>query len=80
MGDAKSGIDSVKEELGWLKVLFAVFAAVDASVIAWISQNYLGADRFVLVLAGMGALAATMVLLWLNYAAYRNIRALKSFG
>ena len=33
-------LDSAKEELGWLKVIFAVFAAAEASLIAWAAQAY----------------------------------------
>jgi hypothetical protein len=31
-----SRLDSAKEELGWLKVVFAVLVAIDASLIAWL--------------------------------------------
>ncbi|HET7362047.1 MAG TPA: hypothetical protein VFJ70_00605 [Burkholderiales bacterium] len=78
MESAKSAAESIKEELGWLKVLFAVLAAVDAPLIAWFSQNYTKADRVVLVVAGVMAMAATGSLLWLNHAAYRKIRELKA--
>ncbi|HZE59956.1 MAG TPA: hypothetical protein VE085_05325 [Burkholderiales bacterium] len=47
-------VDSAKEEVGWLKVLFAVLAAVDAPLIAWISQtsNAIGSDLYLLAVAG----------------------------
>jgi hypothetical protein len=73
----KGAADGVKEELGWLKVLFAVLAAVDAPLIAWISQNYTRADRIVLVPAAVVAIAAAAYALWINYAVYRKIGALK---
>jgi hypothetical protein len=78
MGDVKGAADAIKEELGWLKVLFAVLAAADAPLIAWFSQSYTKADRVVLVAAGVMAIAATGSLLWLNHAAYRKIRELKA--
>jgi hypothetical protein len=78
MGNANSNIDSLKEELGWLKVLFAVSAAVDASLMSWISQNYSRAERLVFVLASLSAIVVSGVLVWMNYAAYRNIRQLKN--
>jgi len=34
-------IDEIKEIVGFLKVLFATFVALDASLVAWISKNYL---------------------------------------
>lgn len=36
-------IDRIKEELGWLKVVFTVSTALNASLIAWLSHNYLTA-------------------------------------
>jgi ABC-type uncharacterized transport system permease subunit len=78
MANANRDLDSAKEELGWLKVLFAVLAAVDASLIAWISQNYLRADRVVFSLAVVSAIIGSALLLWLNYTAYRKIAELKT--
>jgi hypothetical protein len=78
MGNASGAGDSIKEELGWLKVLFAVLAAADASLIAWLSQNYMHAHRLIVVPAGVIALAATGYLLWINYAAGRKIAELRS--
>ena len=47
-------------------------------MIAWISQNYMRADRLMFGLASVSAIAASGLLLWMNYAAYRKIRELKS--
>ena len=33
-------IDKRKEEIGWLKVLFAILIATDISLIAWLIQNF----------------------------------------
>jgi hypothetical protein len=77
MGE-RGKVDGAKEELGWLKILFAVLSAVDASLIAWIPQNYVQANRVMLVLAAMGAAAATASLMWMNYTAYRKIRQLET--
>jgi len=79
MGE-RGKFDSAKEELGWLKVLFAVLSAVDASLIAWIPQNYINADRVMLILVALGAVLATAVLTWMNYAAYRKIRQLETLS
>jgi hypothetical protein len=34
-------IDEIKELIGFLKVLFATFVAIDVSLIAWLTKNYL---------------------------------------
>ena len=33
-------IDEIKEEIGWLKVMFGIFTAVDISLLGWLVQNY----------------------------------------
>ena len=33
-------IDKVKEEIGWLKVVFAISLATVLSLIAWLVENY----------------------------------------
>lgn len=71
-------VDGAKEELGWLKVVFAVLAAADASLIGWIFQTYGRTNRNLLVLAVAGAALSSAVLMWLNGVAYRKIRELES--
>ena len=38
-------LDSAKEELGWLKVLFAVFVAMDASLMVALSAGAFWINR-----------------------------------
>ena len=33
-------IDKIKEEIGWLKVIFAISIATNISLIAWLIQSY----------------------------------------
>ena len=33
-------VDKLKEEIGWLKVIFAILIATDISLVAWVVQNY----------------------------------------
>ena len=70
-------LDSAREELGWLKVLFAVVAAVDVSLVAWISQTYDTAKNALLFVAIAAAMLVTASAIWINRAAYRKIRELK---
>jgi len=35
-----SRADRIGEEIGWLKVIFAVRVALDASLVAWLAQNH----------------------------------------
>ena len=52
-------IDKLKEEIGWLKVIFAILIATDISLIAWLIQNY-GQVNLFLYLAG--TLAALLIM------------------
>ena len=52
-------IDKLKEEIGWLKVVFAILIATDISLIAWLIQNY-GKVNLFLYLAG--TLAALLIM------------------
>ena len=66
--------DSIKEELGWLKVLFGVMVAVDVSLVAWVAQN-VGSPNRVLVWGAIFAVAVvTAGVVWINRLAYRRIK------
>ncbi|HEX5758933.1 MAG TPA: hypothetical protein VF121_07030 [Thermoanaerobaculia bacterium] len=69
--------DSIKEELGWLKLVFGVVVAIDASLVAWVAQNLGGPKRVLTALAVAVILILVAVLVWLNVLAYRRIRELE---
>ncbi len=70
-------VDRIKEEIGWLKLLFAGLVAVDATLIGWLAQNYQSANRL-LVIAGAGAvIVLTLAIAWVNRVAYRRIEELE---
>ena len=70
-------LDAAKEELGWLKVVFAVCAAIDASLIAWLSLRYGSGDFLLNLLAFVIAAMLTVYIVSMNVVAYRRIRELK---
>lgn len=66
-------IDKIKEEIGWLKVIFAISIATDISLIAWLIQSY-GKVRLLLSMLGaLGALLIMFTIVWINRIAYRKI-------
>lgn len=72
-----SKADRLKEEIGWLKLVFGALLAIDVSLVAWLAQNYATTDR-VLVLAGLAAtLILTGVVVAVNRLAYRRIEQLE---
>lgn len=47
-------IDKCKEEIGWLKAVFAISTATDISLIAWVIQNYGKAMPILLMIGTFG--------------------------
>ncbi|MGQ0651834.1 MAG: hypothetical protein ACT4P4_06135, partial [Betaproteobacteria bacterium] len=68
-----SKLDSAKEELGWLKVVFAVVVAIDASLVAWIAQAHASASILLTVTACVAVAVLTGAAFWINRLAYRKI-------
>jgi acyl-coenzyme A synthetase/AMP-(fatty) acid ligase len=70
-------VDRLKEEVGWLKVVFGVLVAIDASVLGWLAQNYATA-RGILALATAGVIVVvTFAIVRVNRLAYRRINELE---
>jgi hypothetical protein len=74
-----SRADRLKEEIGWLKVAFGIAVALDASLVAWLAQNYATAEPYRIVGAGLIAVlvVAGMIVL-INHRAYRRIEELEN--
>ncbi len=73
-----SKVDGIREELGWLKVVFAVLVAIDVSLVAWIAQNHSAANGVLVVVAIVAVAVLTAVVVWVNRVAYRKIRGLEN--
>lgn len=70
-------IDKIKEEIGWLKVIFAILIATDISLIAWLINNYGKSNS---VLFTLGLIVATLIaiaIVWINSITYRKINNLE---
>ena len=70
-------IDKLKEEIGWLKVIFAILIATDISLIAWLAQNYGKSPSFLLTIGLVVAVLVTLIIIWINNVAYRKIDKLE---
>ncbi len=69
--------DKLKEELGWLKVIFAILIATDVSLIAWLFQNYGKADPSLLKIGLGAAFLITFLIVWINNLGYQKIDELE---
>ena len=70
-------IDKVKEEIGWLKVIFAISIATVLSLIAWLIENYEKGQRLLLVIGGVAAFLIMLAIIWINSVAKRKIDKLE---
>ena len=70
-------IDKVKEEIGWLKVVFAIFIATVLSLIAWLVENYGEGQKLLLVVGGVAAFLIMLAIIWINSVAKRKINQLE---
>lgn len=72
-----SKADRLKEEIGWLKVVFAILIAIDVSLVGWLAQNYDNAPIFLQVVCSVAVFVITGGVVWVNRAAYRKIDELE---
>ena len=72
-----SKIDKLKEEIGWLKVVFGILVAIDISLVAWLAQNYEKSPAFLSAICSVAVLFVTGGIIWVNRAAYRKIDELE---
>ncbi len=71
-------IDKLKEEMGWLKIIFTILIATDISLGAWVVQNYGKTSKALLIISVIGVFLLTFVIVWVNQAAYRKIDELET--
>ena len=70
--------NKLKEEIGWLKVIFAISIATALSEGAWVLQNYGKAARVLLILNTLGAFVFMLISIGINRVAYRKINQLEA--
>lgn len=68
-----SEIDKLKEEIGWLKVVFGLLVAIDISLIGWDAQNVAKAGIILLTLAAVMVVLVTLAIVLVNRIAYSKI-------
>jgi len=66
-------LDKVKEELGWLKVIFTIAVATNLSLMAYLAQNYKTQDTFFSLLNGSAIILVTFLIIVINKKAYKKI-------
>jgi len=70
-------IDGLKEEIGWLKIIFGTLIAIDASLIGWLGEHYASASRTLVVIAILAAAVVTSAVVGVNHLAYHRMQQLE---
>jgi len=70
-------VDRLKEEIGWLKVVFGLLIAIDASLLGWLAQNYATGSRLLVAAGSVATIAVTIAVVRVNRLAYRRIEQLE---
>jgi uncharacterized membrane protein YcjF (UPF0283 family) len=74
-----SKVDQIKEEVGWLKLVFGALIAIDVSLLGWLAQNYKSADDVLVLGAVVAVIVITAGVVWVNHAAFRRMKQLENF-
>jgi len=70
-------IDQIKEEIGWLKVIFGILTAIDISLLGWLVQNIESTTLLLQITAIIFIIAITIGIIVVNKKAYKKMRELK---
>ncbi len=70
-------IDHLKEEIGWLKVVFGILTAIDIPLVGWLAQNYANASPFIVIPGLLAAAVLTGGVVRVNGVAYDRMRQLE---
>ena len=70
-------IDEIKEEIGWLKIIFGILTAVDISLLGWMAKNYNSSNEVLLFVALTVLIVSTFGIVVVNKKAFIKIRQLK---
>jgi len=73
-------IDKIKEQIGWLKVVFAILVAIDISLIGWMANHYDDSNMYEIktYMAFFAIMVVSGIVVFVNKVAYRKIDELEN--
>ena len=72
-----SKLDTIKEQIGWLKVLFGTLVAADLSILAWLAQNIDTAVWYRSLIAVVSVFVISYTAYRINRDAFRKMKQLE---
>jgi len=73
-------IDRIKEEIGWLKVVFGILVATDISLLAWLAEKFASAPKVQVIVSLVVVVIVTGAIVWVNHLAYGRIQQLEDLS
>ena len=72
-----SKLDTIKEQIGWLKIVFGTLVAADLSVLAWLAQNFETVIWYKSFVALILVMSLGYLIYIVNKNAYRKMKQLE---
>ncbi len=72
-----SGVDEIKEFIGYLKAIFALILAITVGLISWLVQNYNSAEKLLVYADFLLITILIIVLILINRKILSDIRRLR---
>ena len=72
-----SRVERLREEIGWLRVVFGIAVVTDVSLIAWFVQNARHASSMLRLACIFTIIGVTLGIGWVSRIAYRKIDELE---
>jgi 4-hydroxybenzoate polyprenyltransferase len=67
-------LDRIKEEIGWLKVVFGILVATDISLLAWLAEKFASGPKVQVIVSLVAVVIVTGAIVWVNHLAYVRIK------
>jgi hypothetical protein len=67
----------LEQEIGWYKVVFAVLAAIDVSLLAWFAQNYESQSAVLLTTCFIAIIFVSIGIALINFNVFKCLKKLK---
>ena len=69
--------DKIKEQIGWLKVVFGLLVATVISLVGWMATHYHNAESLIVIMAMIAVLILVYGIAIVNIKAFRKMDELE---
>ena len=69
--------EKIKEQIGWLKIIFGISSAILVTLCGWLANNYNDADKIFILLTVSLIVLFAVIIVSVNKKAYKKIDELE---